>query len=200
MSIVVPEAEGRVVQGVLIAQNAQGCRAQHQVARVTRRQTNPPRRKHAEEVTVAEQEDTAAGCAKPVDDAISAGAYFGDRFAARATVSEELPARPLEADLASPPAFVRAVVPFSQVGNDLDAGFEASQLAGAAGTPERADQDAADGRPPEPIAEIGRVPLASIRKGQVGAARMLTGDRPGRLAVPGQVNFGKHFRHGLGLD
>ncbi len=150
-------------------------------------------------MAVAEQQSVAAGRPQAGDHAVGAGTDVGDRLAPRAAVAEEVPARPLRADLGGPPALVRAVVPLGQVGDDLGDRREAGQLAGAAGARERADQDAREGQPPEPIAEVGRVPLAPLGQGQVGPAGVPVGDRPGRLAVPRQVDFRKRLGHGSGL-
>ena len=122
MPVVVPEPDGRVVQGVLVAQDAEGGRVQQQVARVPGGQADPSGRQHAEEVAVAEQQDAAAGLPQAGDDAVGAVADVGDRLASGAAVAEQVPAGPLLADLGGPPALVRAVVPLGQVGDDLGAG------------------------------------------------------------------------------
>src|SRR4051812_3636574 len=56
VTVVVPEPDGRVVQGVLVAQDAEGRRAQQQVACVLGGEADPAGGQDAKEVAVAEQE------------------------------------------------------------------------------------------------------------------------------------------------
>ncbi len=60
MAVVVPEEDGRFVQGVLVAEDAERRGAEPEVARVARRQAQPARGQDAEEVAMAEEEDTAS--------------------------------------------------------------------------------------------------------------------------------------------
>src|SRR5262249_51158099 len=53
MTIIVPEADGRISQPVLVAQDGKRGGSDYEAARVARRQTHPPRGQHAEEVAVA---------------------------------------------------------------------------------------------------------------------------------------------------
>ena len=74
MPVVVPEEDGRLVQGVLVAENAKRCGAEPEVTRVARRQAQPACGQDAEEVAVTEEDDSAAACFEPSHDAVRPGA------------------------------------------------------------------------------------------------------------------------------
>src|SRR5262249_39726414 len=111
VAVVVPEPDGRVVKCVLVAQDAEGSRAQQEGTCVSGGQADPAGGQDGKEVAVAEQQGVPARVAEEGDNSVGAGADVRDGFAPRAAVTEEVPARPLRADLRGPPSLVRAVVP-----------------------------------------------------------------------------------------
>ena len=93
VAIVVPEEDGRVVQGVLVAEDAERRGAEPEVARVRRRQAQPASGQDAEEVAVAEEDDAAAGPFEASHDAVGPGADRLHRLTPGTAVAEQVPAR-----------------------------------------------------------------------------------------------------------
>ena len=141
--------------------------------------------KHADEMTVREDEHVAGLLTSAGDQPIGASTDLFGRFAVRTSVAEEKPVRiPLQ-DLVGPYAFVIAVIPFRQIGLDDEAIAEAGQfgcaLRSLAGTrPNRGELKFL-----QSPAELLSIALAVLGESQVGTTGVLAAQRPRRLAVTG---------------
>src|SRR5271157_2020538 len=200
MVVIVPEEDGRVVQGMLVAHDTQRCGTEHEVPRVLGGQAGPARAEDTEEMAVTEKEDATAIRAEAGDHAVGARTHRRERLTSRAAVAEEIPAWPLTADVGGEPAFIIAIVPLDEVRSDLCDGPETCKLASPPRPLERADQDLGERDPLEPCSQPPRVALAPLGQGDIGPSRVPARQRPRRLAVAGQVNFGERFVHGVFLE
>src|SRR5262249_43524145 len=153
----------------------------------------------AEEVAVAEEDDSAAGRFQASDDAVGPGADRVHRLTAGTAVAEQVPPGPLRANFGGGPALVCAVVPLQQVGLGSGTGTEPGQLARPASPPERADEDEFERLPLQSLAQAPGVGFPARGQRDIGPARVLVRDRPCRLAVPCQVDSWERFAHGLTL-
>src|SRR5580700_10737812 len=99
---------------MFVAQYTERRRAQEQQPSVRGGQSQPSSGQHPEEVAVTEEDGSALDLAQPGDDTISPLTDRRDRLAPRATVSEQVPVRPLLADLGRRATVILAVVPFRQ--------------------------------------------------------------------------------------
>src|SRR4051794_28926410 len=108
---VVPETKHWLLEAVLVAESAQACGSQHEIAAVAGRESEPARAEHAQQMPAREDEHVAGRTADAVDDAIGARTHVGRRLATRASVTEQLPARSLLQDLDRAAPLVFAVVP-----------------------------------------------------------------------------------------
>ena len=97
--VIVPEDHGRVVQRMLVAQDAQRCGTEQKVPRVLRGQAHPARGEDAGEMAVAEDEDATGIRPETGDHAVGAGTHLRERLTPRAAVAEKIPAWPLTADV-----------------------------------------------------------------------------------------------------
>src|SRR5271157_707046 len=199
MVVIVPEEDGRVVQGMLVAHDTQRCGTEHEVPRVLGGQAGPARAEDTEEMAVTEKEDATAIRAEAGDHAVGARTHRRERLTPRAAVPEEIPAWPLTADVGGEPAFIIAIVPLDEVRGDLGDGPETCKLASPPRPLERADQDLGERYPLEPCSQPSRVALAPLGQGDIGPSRVPARQRPRRLAVTGQVNVGERFVHGVFL-
>src|SRR5205823_4426830 len=152
------------------------------------RQAQPARREHAQEVGAREEQHVLIVSPHPEDHTISAGADVLDALSARTAIAEELPVRTLLAYLRRAQAFVLAIVPLDQVGIDHGHAAKAGQLAGAGRALQGARPDMVEVLTLEALAEAAGVFFAARRQWQVGQARVLPGEAPGRLAVASQVD------------
>jgi len=89
----------------------------------------PARGKHPEKVPARKEQHVAAHFPHPASHPVGPLPDLVRRLPARAAVPEQLPVRALIVDLGAGETFVRAVVPFAQVGLDAGRGAEAGQLA-----------------------------------------------------------------------
>jgi hypothetical protein len=80
MVVVVPENDGRIVQGMLVAYDAQRRRTEQKVPRVLRGQAHPARGEDAGEMPVTEDEDATGLRPQAGDHAIGAGTHRRERF------------------------------------------------------------------------------------------------------------------------
>jgi hypothetical protein len=151
-------------------------------------------------MAVAEEEDATAIGPEPGNHAVGAIAHRRERLAPGAAVAEEIPARPLAANVRGEPAFIFAIVPLHEVrGEPGDLG-EARQLASPPRPLERADQNLGELDSREPSPELPRVILAPLGQREIGPSRVLARKRPRRLTVSGQVNLGEWVVHGVALE
>ena len=99
MTNVVPEADDRFIPRMLVAQDAERCRAQEQEPPVRSRQSQPAGGQNPEEMAVPEQEDAALDRPQFADQAIGPCSDGLDRLAARTPVAKQRPARPVPLDV-----------------------------------------------------------------------------------------------------
>src|SRR6185503_5450100 len=192
---VVPLANHRPGPVMLVAEDAQPGRAEHEVPARARRQVEPASGEHAQDMSAREEQRVALDRPHPADHTIRARAHLLRRLSARAAVAEELPVRALGPDLGAAPPLVRAVVPLDQVLVDLGRGAEPRQLAGAGGALQRAREHPGEGQAAQAVAEPARVTLSALGQREIGQPRVLAGDAPGGLAVPGEMGGGKRIGH-----
>ena len=91
MSIVIPKENGWFIQRVLVAENAKRRGAEPEITRVARRQAQPARGQDAEEVAMAEEDDTVVDCFEASHDAVGPGADRLYRLTAGTAVAEQVP-------------------------------------------------------------------------------------------------------------
>src|SRR5262249_17372880 len=131
-------------------------------------------------------------------DPVGPGADLIGILAPGATVAEQVPAGALLADVGRGPPLVLAIIPFEQVGLRLGPVAKAGQFAGAPGALGRAAKDPVGREALEPFAEALRIALAARGEGDIGAAGVLSGDRPFGLAVTSEVDLGQRLGHRVG--
>jgi len=145
-------------------------------------------------VSAGEEKHVTWDRSHPLHDPVRARSDIGRALPFGAAVPEQIPVRPLGVDLHAPPTLVLSVVPFQEIGVELGHATVAGQLAGAGSSLERAGEDPGERPPPEPRSQAARLSLAVRSQREIGAARVLTGEAPGRLAVTGQMEDRKRGR------
>src|SRR5262245_53244071 len=90
VAVVVPQADGRLRRGVLVAQRAQGGRGEEEHPPRGRLPPAPTGGEDPEEVAAGEQQHVAGGGPEAGDHPVGAGGDGRDAFAAGAAVAEEL--------------------------------------------------------------------------------------------------------------
>src|SRR6185503_13180100 len=98
----------------LPAHDADAGRTEREQPASFRWQTEPPRREHAEEVSVREHQGVACAVANPLDDAIGPRCDVRRGLAAGHTVTPQRPARYRLPDLSGRQALILAVVPLDE--------------------------------------------------------------------------------------
>src|SRR5262245_21902754 len=194
MGRLVTEADRRLGRVVLVADRAEAGRAEQEVPAGGRREPEPSRGEHPEEVAAREEKNVTVRRPDPPDHAVGPRSDVARRLPSGAAVAEQIPAGPLGVDLDAPSTFVGAVIPFGEVGLDLRRGAEPRQLA----SPDRAVQGArehqGEAQSSEPLSEVSGLRLASGGQGDVAHARVLAGEGPRRFAMPCEVDDGKWYR------
>ena len=191
MAGVVPEADDGAIGGAVVAEGGEGGGVEGEEGAQSEGLVEPAAGEGAEEVAAGEDQDVALDGAEAGDDAVGAGGDVGDGLAARRAVVKDVPRGVLAVDLVGAEAFVGAVVPFDQVGVELRGACEAGELAGSAGALQGAGEDGGEGEGLETRPQPAGVALAARGEGEVGAAGVLPGERPGGFAVPGEVEDGE---------
>src|SRR5215469_13230777 len=120
------------------------------------RQADPAGREDAQKMRAGEDQHVAVGRADPLDDAIGAGADRGRILAARTTVAEQVPVGAVFMNVVRLGAFVLAIIPLDRIGQNLGLAAEAGQLAGAAGTLQRAGKHLDEAEALEAAGELAR--------------------------------------------
>src|SRR5690242_21918203 len=121
--------------------SAGGGRAEREQARVLRRQPEPSRRQNTQDMAVTEKRDISAGLGGACNDRFRTRRHLLDALSIGNAISPKRPIWVHRVNLCRGPAFVRAVIPFAQVGLDLRGVSVPGQLAGFAGALERAGQN-----------------------------------------------------------
>src|SRR5262245_21164451 len=191
----VPEADRGLGRAVVVAELREARRAEQEAGAGGWLEPEPAGRERAQEVPAREEQHVARERADALHDAVGAGPDLRRRLAAGAAVDEDQPIGPLGVDLGAGAPLVAAVVPLDQIGIDLGLGPEARQLAGARRAHERAREHLDEGHPAQPLAEAAGVALAALGQRKVGAARVLSRDGPGRLAVSREMGDRKRLAH-----
>ena len=149
-------------------------------------QVDPAGRENPEDVTMGEEGDTTACFANPVDHPINPGRNLVRRFPARTAIPEDHPSRSLPVDLGRCQPLIGAVIPLSEIGVDLHPFANTGQFTGLKcalkGTGENQGEVLTCEGGPE---TLGR-PTAVVGERDVGAACVLTGETPLRLAMANQ--------------
>src|SRR5262245_21600964 len=187
MSSIVPQANRGSI-GVLMAQPAQTGRAQHESPGDNRFGPNPTRGQYSQKVTAREQQDVSAHSPHSLHHAVCPSGHLLRRFTAGAAIAEQLPVRALGKDVNREAALVLAIIPFDQVTVRFSHRAEPGQFARAYGPTQRAREYLRESRSVQPFTKPSRHVLSALGEGQIGEPCVLTGNCPGRFAVPGQVN------------
>src|SRR5262245_24301581 len=126
---IVPEANDRLSQVVLIPQSTQCRGAQEEIPPGSRIDPKPPGRQHAQDVPARKYQDIPTDRPQPAYHAIGTGTDLVRRFSAGTAVAEELPVRPFLVNVGRATSFVVAVVPFHEVRVYFRHAAEAGELA-----------------------------------------------------------------------
>src|SRR5579864_2641299 len=191
-STLVPQFDRRLVLVVLVAEDADARRAEHEKAPLRGRKAEPARRQDSQDMAARKHDRRGLGRAQAGDDPIGAGAYVGRLLAIRAAVAEQEPAGALGHDFAGLAAFVVAVVPFEKVRIDLGPRAESSKLAGAPGARERAREHPVERCALKALPQAPRPALAFRAQRNVGAAGVPAAGAPFRFAVADEGDAGQH--------
>src|SRR5688572_27280486 len=96
---IVQPADDRLVEAMMVAEQADRGRRQIEAAGLSRAERDPPGGQDAQNVAVPEDEHVAGTRTDPADHPIGAGGDGVQRLPARAAVIEQLPSVPLGADV-----------------------------------------------------------------------------------------------------
>src|SRR5262249_17465082 len=129
------------------------------------------------------------------DHAVGPRAHVRHVLAARAAVAEQIPVRPLLADLRGRFPLVVAVVPPDEVRVRRGRGAQPGPPTRAPGTLQGAGENGGERPAFEALAESAGVLLAAFGQRDVGQTGVLARDGPGRLAVARQVDHGQRWTH-----
>ena len=98
-------------------------------------------------MTMAKNEDVGLDRPQPSNHTVSTGADGLDRFAAGASILEQVPVGPFMADVYGSPPLICTVIPLLKIGIELHSIPETRQLAGAASPHEGAAENFGEGDP-----------------------------------------------------
>jgi hypothetical protein len=191
VAIVIPEVQRRLVPRMLIAQDAQRRRGQDKMACGPGEQAQPAGGQDAQKMAVAEDQHVTLHRPQARYHPVGTGAHHLDRLATRTAVAEEIPPRTLLANVGGALPFVLAVIPLLPVGVDLGLATEARRRTRLQRPRQRARQEPGEHGPFEPLCQAPGLALAACSEWDVCPAGVLTGERPGGLAVPRQVHLGR---------
>ena len=188
---------------MLVTQDRERRGAQVEQPAVRGRQPQPAGRQHAEKMAVAEEQLPPFDRPQPGDDPIGPGADLLDRLAARAAVAKQRPAR--ASCGGSPPSSARRIRR-----NPIPSGPARSTACPPKPASSQVRRARASGlirtslksMSTQPLAQAAGIRFAALGQRDVGPAGVLVRERPGRLAVPGQIDCGKlvgHFRESRGM-
>src|SRR5215467_3079624 len=196
---IVPQLNDRPRSVVLVAERAQARRLEIEIAGGAGLQPEPARAEHAEDVAAREDQHVSVDGAHLCHHSVSAGPDLRGGLAAGAAVAEEVPVRALGVDVLAGAALVAPVVPLEQIRVDLGQIAEAGPLAGVGRALKRAGEDPGELASLETTAQRVGLALTCLGQGQIGQARVLAGQGPGRLTVPSKIQDGESFAHDLAL-
>src|SRR5262250_1299360 len=180
---------------MLVAHRTEAGRPEDEQPARARLEPEPARREHPKKVSAREEQGVPLDRPDPQYHAVGPSADLRGRLPFRAAVAEQLPVGTLRVNLGAGPAFVRAVVPLPEVGLDLRRGTEARQLARSDRPLQRAREDRGELHALEPLSQSDGFGFSLRGERQVGHARVLMRDGPGRLPVPRKVHNRKCVAH-----
>src|SRR4029450_10577088 len=128
----VPEADHRLGSIVFVPHHAQAGRAEHEEPSGPGFEPETARGQYSGKMTAREEQRVADDSPNPAYSLVGPRPDLVRRLASGAAITAQVPVRALGVDLAAGTAFVRAVIPFHEVGLDDGSGAEAGQLAGSA--------------------------------------------------------------------
>src|SRR6516162_3042979 len=193
----VPQPDRRLCQIVLVAENAEARCAEQQVTPGRRLEAEPAGGEHSRDMGARKDRDIALDSAYALNNPVGPCGYLTRSFASRAPVAEQKPARALGMDVGGAAALILSVIPFGEVGIGLGRTRATGQLGGAPRALRRAGQHFGEFCAAQPLAEGARLALTALGQRQIGAARVLTGEAPGGLAMPRNIDDGQRFTHVL---
>src|SRR5215813_3298774 len=196
---IVPQLDHRPRSVVLVAERAQARRLEIEIAGGAGLQPEPARPEHAEDVAAREDQHVSIDGTHLRHHSVGAGPDLRGGLAAGAAVAEEVPVRALGVDVLARAPFVAPVVPLEEIRVDLGQIAEAGSLAGVGRALERAGEDPSEVASLETTAQRVGLALARLGQRQIGQARVLAGQGPGRFTVPGKIENRQPFAHDLAL-
>ncbi len=185
----IPDGDGRFgCILVLDVEDAERRRVEAEARAFARRQPDPPRREHAQEVSMRDERDEPAQPVQRRDQRVGARADLLRRLAAGAAVAEEVPAGAPRLDFGERQALVLAAVPVTQVQVEPRRAAEAGEDARFLGAPERARQDVRKPRRLQPLAEDAGLALPARGERQIGPPGVAMVARPLRFTVADDID------------
>src|SRR5882724_5599518 len=194
---IVPQSDDRLGKVVLVAEDAEGCGAEHKITPARRFEAEPACGEHPQNMGARKHQDVALDGAYTIDNTVGSRAHLVRGLPSGAAVPEQIPIRALLQDLDRAPAFILAIVPFDQIRIGFGLLAETSQLASPDGALQRAGEDLCKAQPAQPRPERPGIGFAALGQRQIGSPGMLTRQAPGGLAVPRQIDDRKRFSHDL---
>ncbi len=171
----------------IIAENAERCGAENEMRAFPYRQSNPSRGEDAAKLAVRKKSDLSVQLSKICDEPVGTAGDLSRRFTSRATIAEDTPVGVLLADVDGAPTFVIAIVPFGEVGFDFNALTQANQRTRPLGPPTWTAEHMNEFGAAQSLSKLSRLLFAVFRQRDIGAARVLMGERPGGLPVPNEI-------------
>src|SRR5215470_12253121 len=113
----VPQPDRRLCQIVLVAENAEARCAEQQVTPGRCLEAEPAGGEHSRDMGARKDRDIAPDSAYALNNPVGPCGYLTRRFASRAPVAEQKPARALGEDVGGAAALILAVIPFGEVGS-----------------------------------------------------------------------------------
>jgi hypothetical protein len=169
---------------MFVAENAGRRNPECVVATRFRPLAEPPRREHAENVAVGEEQDVARRLPDLGQHAVDATGHLGRRLAPGRAILPERPAGPARLDLRRGEPVIVTVVPFGQVRPHLSLAAEAGQAAGFPSSGKRAAQDQLEAPTAQPWRQCERLGFPGRTQGNVASTCVPPLKTPGGFPVP----------------
>src|ERR1700730_9199187 len=99
MMRIVPQSDDRFGEVVLVAENAEGCGAEHEITPARRFEAEPARGEHPQNMGARKHQDVALNGAYTIDNTVGPRAHLVRRLPSGAAVPEQCPIRALLQDL-----------------------------------------------------------------------------------------------------
>jgi hypothetical protein len=186
--VVVPKADDTVGMVVVVAQHANAGGLEHQMAAERRRSADPPRDEYAQHMSAAENQQVAVECSKARHHLIDPLTDLQDGFAARTTIAEELPLRPLSMDCRGRPALIKSVVPLDQARVGSCQSGKTGKLAGSPRSLQRTCEHMIKFEVFQPRTERSSIFLTLGGKRDIAQPCVLARKTPRGLSVPYEID------------